>query len=62
MCMDLVRGSVGLPIFLAIFLFAAGAFAAPDEEALGKAEGYPVCPPSPRWETRCLVGSMSHYD
>ena len=62
MCIDVVRGSVGLLIFLASFLFVAGAFAAPDEEALGKAEGYPVCPRSPQWETRCLVGSMSHYD
>ena len=62
MCIDVVRGSVGLLIFLASFLFVAGAFAAPDEEALGKAEDYPVCPRSPQWETRCLVGSMSHYD
>src|SRR5262247_1759855 len=62
MCVDVVRGSVGLLIFLASFLVIAGAFAAPDEEVLGKAEGYPVCPRSPQWETRCLVGSMSHYD
>src|SRR5215468_7249776 len=61
-CIEVVRGSVGLLILLASFLFVAGAFAAPDEEALGKAEGYPVCPRSPVWETRCLVGSMSHYD
>ena len=61
-CIDVVPGRVAPLIFLASFLFAAGAFAAPDEEALGKAEGYPVCPPSPQWETRCLVGSMSHYD
>ena len=59
---ELVQGGAGLLVFLASLLFAAGAFAAPDEEALGKAEGYPVCPPSPQWETRCLVGSMSHYD
>src|SRR4029450_1360302 len=51
-----------LLILLASLLFAAGAVAAPDEEALGKAEGYPICSPSPQWETRCLVGSMSHYD
>src|SRR5262245_32774728 len=62
MCVDVVRGSVGLLIFLASCLPVGGAFAAPDEEVLGKAEGYPVCPRSPQWETRCLIGSMSHYD
>ncbi len=62
MCIEILRGGVSLLILLASLLFAAGAFAAPDEEALGKAEGYPVCPPSPQWETRCLVGSMSRYD
>src|SRR5262245_61811682 len=56
------RTAPALLTFLASLLFAAGVVAAPDEEALGKAEGYPVCPPSPQWETRCLVGSMSHYD
>src|SRR5262249_14463527 len=49
-------------MFLVSLLCAPGVAAAPDEEALGKAEGYPVCPPSPQWETRCLVGSMSRYD
>src|SRR5436190_951350 len=39
------------------------AFAAPDEEALGKSKGYPVCPNSkgslsPEY---CLIGVMSHY-
>ena len=39
------------------------AFAAPDEEALGKSKGYPVCPNakgsfSPE---SCLIGVMSHY-
>ena len=38
------------------------AIAAPDEEALGKAEGYPLCPPSMRPETRCLVSLVSRYD
>src|SRR5262245_45716459 len=42
---------------------ALPAFAAPDEEALGKSKGYPVCPSSkgslsPEY---CLVGVMSHY-
>ena len=59
---EIVQGGVRLLIFLAGLLFAAGAFAAPDEEALGKAEGYPICPPSVRMETRCLVGLVSRYD
>src|SRR5215470_14858168 len=53
---------VMLLVSLACLLAAAGAVAAPGEEALGKAEGYPTCPPAPQWETRCLVGSMSRYD
>jgi CubicO group peptidase (beta-lactamase class C family) len=51
-----------LLVFLAIGFFAAGAFGAPDEAALGKAEGYPVCPPSLRPETRCLIGLVSRFD
>jgi CubicO group peptidase (beta-lactamase class C family) len=47
---------------LAIVLSAAAAFAAPDEDALGKAEGYPVCPASLRPETRCLIGLVSRFD
>jgi CubicO group peptidase (beta-lactamase class C family) len=43
-------------------LFAAGALAAPDEAALGKAEGYPICPMSVRPDTRCLVGLVSRFD
>ena len=35
---------------------------APDELALGKAEGYPICGPAPRIETRCLVGELSRRD
>jgi CubicO group peptidase (beta-lactamase class C family) len=49
-----------------ILLLAAwpsAALAEPDEEALGKSRGYPVCANakgsfSPEW---CLVGMMSHY-
>ncbi len=49
--------------FAAALLFTAAALAAPDEEALGKSKGYPVCPNakgsfSPE---SCLVGMMSHY-
>jgi CubicO group peptidase (beta-lactamase class C family) len=58
----LVHSGVRLLILLASLFFAVGSVAAPDEETLGKAEGYPICPPSPQWETRCLVGSMSRYD
>jgi CubicO group peptidase (beta-lactamase class C family) len=47
---------------LASALLACNAVAAPDEEALGKSEGYPVCAPSTPGETRCLVGMVSHYD
>jgi CubicO group peptidase (beta-lactamase class C family) len=46
---------------LAVFL-AQNALGAPDEEALGKAQDYPVCPVSGPVETRCLVGMVSHYD
>ena len=42
---------------------ATVAFAAPDEELLGKAQGYPVCPlPKGPTEQRCLVGMLSHFD
>jgi CubicO group peptidase (beta-lactamase class C family) len=41
---------------------ATGAAAAPDELALGKAEGYPLCPPSLTIETRCLVAFVSRRD
>jgi CubicO group peptidase (beta-lactamase class C family) len=58
---EIVLGGVPLLILLGSLLFAAGAFAAPDEEALGKAEGYPICPRA-QIETRCLVGLVSRYD
>ncbi|MBK6395574.1 MAG: serine hydrolase [Betaproteobacteria bacterium] len=52
-----------LPVLLASVLVASSALAAPDEEALGKAEGYPICPDQPlRPETRCLVGLVSRWD
>jgi len=50
------------PLLLVGLLLCAAASAAPDEDALGKAEGYPVCPPSIPMPTRCLVGMVSHYD
>jgi len=51
------------PAFAALVALApSAARPAPDEEALGKAEGYPVCAPSARVETRCLVGLVSRRD
>ena len=42
--------------FLGCLPFTSGALAAPDEQALGKDEGYPICPGSLRPEMRCVVG------
>lgn len=47
--------------FALTLVFTTGVFAAPDEAALGKAEGYPVCPIR-LGEERCLVGALSRYD
>ena len=59
------RGEVAarLLALLAGLMLPAALVAAPDEEALGKSRGYPVCPNSkgsfsPEW---CRVGVMSHY-
>jgi CubicO group peptidase (beta-lactamase class C family) len=42
---------------------AWAAFAAPDEAALGRAQGYPVCKLGPSaFEERCLVGNLSCFD
>jgi CubicO group peptidase (beta-lactamase class C family) len=49
-------------LILASLFRASGAFAAPDEHALGKAEGYPLCAPTLRPETRCLIGLVSRFD
>jgi CubicO group peptidase (beta-lactamase class C family) len=38
------------------------ALGAPDEEALGRAEGYPICGSLVVPETRCLVGMVSRRD
>jgi len=47
---------------LLLACFAATALAAPDEDRLGKNEGYPICAPAMRTETRCLVGLVSRFD
>ena len=49
-------------LVLAAALVSAVALAAPDEEALGKAEGYPICSSLVVPETRCLVGIVSRRD
>lgn len=54
----------GLTALAAVAFFCQLAWAAPDEELLGKSEGYPVCkqPWVGNSEQRCLVGNLSHYD
>ena len=48
---------------LAALLIASGvALAAPEEDVLGKAEGYPSCGRDIRPEQKCLVHLLSHYD
>jgi CubicO group peptidase (beta-lactamase class C family) len=59
---EIMQGGVRLLVLLGSLFFAAGALAAPDEEALGQAEGYPICPQSLRPDTRCLVGLVSRFD
>jgi len=43
-------------------VLATPAHAAPDEDALGKAEGYPACPPALHVEPRCVVGLVTKRD
>jgi CubicO group peptidase (beta-lactamase class C family) len=49
-----------IKLLSAAFLFPAITLAAPDEQLLGKAEGYPACPPSQG--PSCLVGFWSAMD
>jgi hypothetical protein len=50
-----------LPLILVAF--SLWVFAAPDEEALGKAQGYPVCKVRQiASDQKCLVGTLSHMD
>jgi CubicO group peptidase (beta-lactamase class C family) len=46
----------------AVALSSGASLAAPDEEALGKAEGYPICGSLIAPEMRCLVGLVSRRD
>lgn len=50
-------------VFLLGISIAAFSWAAPDEEILGKSQGYPVCPLFSGPPTQsCLVGQFSHFD
>jgi len=51
-----------LLVLLAGLLASAAAFAAPDENLLGKAQGYPVCNLGMPGKPECLVGALSHFD
>jgi CubicO group peptidase (beta-lactamase class C family) len=55
---------VKAPLVFLVWLFPLAAFSAPDEEILGKSQGYPVCPiqRGMRVEQHCLVGNYSHFD
>lgn len=59
---EIVQGGIKLLVLFASLLFAAGVLAAPDEVVLGKDEGYPLCPPSLRPDTRCLIALGSRFD
>jgi CubicO group peptidase (beta-lactamase class C family) len=43
-------------------VLSSTAFAAPNEEALGKAEGYPLCAAAQASQPRCLIASVSRMD
>jgi CubicO group peptidase (beta-lactamase class C family) len=59
---EIARGRARLMILLGSLFVAGGALAASEEEVLGKADGYPICPGVLRPETRCLVSLVSRYD
>ena len=54
------RGCVVAGVALA--LVSRGSLAAPDEEALGKSQGYPICSSLIAPEQRCLIGLLSRRD
>ena len=53
-----------LVAILLALAFAPVTFAAPDELALGKGDGYPICKTAyvGGLDQRCYVGTFSHYD
>jgi len=48
--------------FLASLALSTAVLAAPDEDVLGKRDGYPVCKTRGNIDQRCLVGNLSHFD
>src|SRR5258706_5251810 len=54
----------GTAAVLVLASAAGSVSAAPDEEKLGKAEGYPLCPLTSLAppDEKCLVGMLSHFD
>jgi CubicO group peptidase (beta-lactamase class C family) len=57
-----VRNAAASAFAALVALAPSAARPAPDEEALGKAQGYPVCGPSANVPTHCLVGLVSRRD
>ena len=57
-----VRRNSCIVVACAVVLGSGASLAAPDEEALGKSEGYPICGSLIVPETRCLVGLVSRRD
>jgi len=57
-----VRNAAASAFAALVTLAPSAARPAPDEEALGKAQGYPVCRPSANVPTHCLVGLVSRRD
>jgi CubicO group peptidase (beta-lactamase class C family) len=57
-----VRRTATVAAVAAMALLPGEPVAAPDEEALGKSEGYPVCGSLLAPEPRCLVGLVSRRD
>ena len=54
--------SASLVAAFAMALIPGASLAAPDEEALGKSAGYPICGSLIAPETKCLVGLVSRRD
>ena len=49
-------------LVLPLILVTTWAFSAPDEETLGRSQGYPVCPIADYGKQHCLVGQFSNFD
>src|SRR5947209_6091325 len=53
-----MQGGIKLLVLLGSLFFESGALAAPDEAALGKAEGYPICPLSQRMDSYSMAKTI----